>query len=233
MKALVLLDIDGTILLTGGAGGRAMIRAGVHLHGAAFCWDGIDPAGALDPQLYRDAVAASGLEYRESDHARFRERYFEMLAIELDGARHRDEIVTMPGIRALIEGLAARRDVELGILTGNYEPSARMKLAAAGIDAAHFAFTASGDHADSRAGLVRWALDRIAETRGAPLSPERVVVVGDTARDVECALANGCLAFAVATGSTSVERLRDAGAHHVVEDLADASPLHALLDAMH
>ena len=84
--------------------------------------------------------------------------------------------------------------------------------------------TAFGDEAPTRPGLVALAMERWARARGEDVSPDEVLVVGDTPRDVDCARANGCACLAVATGHYSAEQLRDAGATVVVDHLDDPSP---------
>ena len=90
--------------------------------------------------------------------------------------------------------------------------------------------TAFGDEAPTRPDLVGLALRRYEELMRHPAQPRCVVVIGDTPRDVECAHAHGCVAFAVATGDFTVEQLRATGAEHVVPDLFDPAPLLAILD---
>ncbi|MCC7205298.1 MAG: HAD hydrolase-like protein, partial [Phycisphaeraceae bacterium] len=106
-----------------------------------------------------------------------------------------------------------------------------IKLTAVGLDPAMFHINALGDEADSRPALVPVAMRKFRDRFAADVDPRRVIVIGDTPRDVHCAKANGCLALAVATGSHSEQDLRHAGADVTVPDLADPQPLLDLLDA--
>ena len=223
---LLLFDLDGTIMLSGGAGLAAMQAAGAALFGAHFSTEGVDVAGALDPDLFAAAARASGIPDDDDTHQRFKAAYLAELGQELE--RRRAQVRVMPGFPALLEELSAAADTIVGLLTGNYADAAWAKLRAAEIPAAHFEVTAFGDEAPTRPGLVALAVERCARSHQS-VPAERVIVVGDTPRDVACAKENGCQVLAVATGRFDRGELMAAGAEHVVEDLSDPSPLWALL----
>ena len=204
-----------------------MARASRELFGDDLSWEGVDSSGGLDPILFRESARQSGVRVGPEDHASFRESYISRLREEL--ATTANGVRRMPGVLELLDALRQRDDVVLGLLTGNYGPAAELKLDAAGIPSAWFRVTAFGDEADSRPALVPVALERYRELDGVALDPSRIVVIGDTPRDVECARANGCLAFAVATGYHSVDDLSDAGAHRAVDDLSDPARLYRFL----
>lgn len=225
---LLLFDIDGTLLLTGGAGARAMLRAGRRLWGERLSWVGVEAAGGLDPALFEEAMERSGIPVSEDDHLRFRALYIGFLEEEL--GRGRADVIAMPGVRELLDELRTQTDVELGLLTGNYGPAARLKIAAAGLSPEWFEVAAFGDDAPSRPKLVEVAIDRFEARHGVRVDHRRIVVIGDTPRDVHCALENGCMAFAVATGKHAPSVLREAGAHVVVESLIDPSPLRRVIE---
>jgi phosphoglycolate phosphatase-like HAD superfamily hydrolase len=227
MDWLVLFDIDGTLLLTGGAGGRGMVRAGRELFGDAFRWEAVDPSGGLDPLLVAEALAHGGLSAGAGELAAFRELYVRYLEDELRGRPQ--GLGCMPGIHDLVSTLRGHGGLVLGLLTGNYEPSARLKLQAAGLEPGWFAVGAFGDEAPSRRDLVTVAHRKYLDRFGHTPRPERTVIVGDTPRDVDCALHNGCLSVAVATGRHRLTELRAAGAHVAVEDLSDPRPFLRLL----
>ena len=226
--SLLLFDIDATLLLTGGAGMRAMARAARELFGERLTWDGIDPSGGLDPLLFSEAVARSRLELAEDAHSRFHEKYVEILEVEL--RQSRAGIRVLPGVRELLETLRSRPDVCLGVLTGNYSRGAALKLEAAGIDPRWFSIGVFGDEGATRAALVSVALERFEAAHGGSIARERVIIIGDTPRDVEAALAHGCRVLAVATGKHGIETLLAAGATAAVADLSDPAPLLGLLE---
>jgi phosphoglycolate phosphatase len=229
-KPLVLFDVDGTLLLTGGAGMRAMKAAAAALFGETFRWDGIVVAGHLDPLIFAEAAALNRLDDAPSHHEAFRRRYLEVLPNEL--ARHPERVRAMPGIRESLDELRADGVATLGLLTGNYAEAIPLKLSAIGLDPAWFEITAFGEEAATRRDLTALALAKYAERVGAPVDPHRVVIVGDTPRDVDCAHAHGCFAFAVATGGYDARALAEAGADLVVSNLADPTPLLDVVDRL-
>ncbi len=229
---LLLFDIDGTLLLTHGAGMRAMRRAARILFGDHWSWDRVNYAGHLDTLIFRDAATLNGLHDHDAHHDRFRSRYIEELRSEL---RAQGTIVhAMPGILDLLGRLRQRErergDIVLGLLTGNYTAAVPLKLSAVGIDPDWFSLTAFAEEAPDRPGLVAVALRKYAQRFGASADPRRVVVIGDTPRDIHCAKAHRCVAFTVATGDSSLEALRLAGADHALPDLSDPTALLRLLD---
>lgn len=230
-RALLLFDIDGTLLKTNGAGLRAMYRAAERLFGD-WTWEGIQTAGHLDPLIFAEAAAANALQNHHEHHDRFRDEYVRELAAELAAAR--DQCVAMPGMHDALVYLRRRAvergDVVNGLLTGNYTMAVPLKLMAVDIDPAWFTITAFGDEAASRPDLVALAMRKYEAHYGQPIDPRQVVVIGDTPRDVQCAHAHGCLAFTVTTGGASVDDLRAAGADFVVDDLSDPTPLIDLID---
>jgi phosphoglycolate phosphatase len=214
---LILFDIDGTLVLTGGAGGRAMSRAFEELFGVADGLRGVQMAGRTDPWILAEAAVAHGIPPDSQQLTRFREVYLRHLAAELDKPGARKGV--MPGVRELLDVLAARDDVYLALLTGNYEAGARIKLEYFDLWR-YFPCGAFGDDAPLRNGLVPKAIARVTACGGPPFPAADAVVIGDTPLDVECAAFSGARSVAVATGSHSVDQLRDAGADAVFEDLA-------------
>lgn len=227
---LLLFDVDGTLLTTHGGGQRAMQTVGRRLFGEAFTFERVRFAGGVDPLLFEEAAQTSDMAHVIDQAPAFQEAYVEQLKVEL--TRSRTE--PMPGIASLLATLrdrvAADDGVMLGLLTGNYHNAAPIKLAAAGLDADWFPITAFGNEARTRPELPPVAMQRYHERTGMAADPRRVVVIGDTPRDVHCARAHDCVSFAVATGKSSVEELKEAGAEIAVESLADPSPLLDLLD---
>ncbi|MFG0319303.1 MAG: HAD family hydrolase [Planctomycetota bacterium JB042] len=221
---LILLDIDGTMLLARPAGVPSFIQAMCETLEQEIRYEGRRFSGGLDPLIWRGLCADHGVERPHVHHDRFRRRYGELLGAALDaqgGAR------PLPGVHRLIDALAGRRDVTLGLVTGNYPETGRMKIASIGVDPDLFVATAWGIDASSRRLLPRVALDRLRFRFGRHVRPEDAVVIGDTPKDVDCARYAGCRSLAVTTGLFGVDELREAGADRVVEDLEETD---ALLD---
>jgi len=172
-------------------------------------------------------LRAHGILDGDFDGARFREHYVDALAHEM--RRDHPAKRMLPGIAELLEALAGRDDRLLALLTGNFEASARLKLEHFDLWR-YFAWGAFGDDAPDRNGLVAIAVER-GMTRGYPhVPPDRIVVIGDTPRDVECAAAGGARSIGVATGGTSMAQLRAAGADVVFETLADTTRVVSAID---
>jgi phosphoglycolate phosphatase len=221
---IILFDIDGTLVLTGGAGVRAMTRAFEELFTVSDAFRGIPMFGRTDAGILFDAAAAHGVATGEL--ARFHGVYLAHLATEVGKPGPRKGI--MPGVRPLLDLLTNRSDVYLALLTGNYEDAAQVKLEYFDLWR-YFRCGAFGDDAPDRNSLLPKALDRIRECGGPDVGPADVVVIGDTPLDVACAAAAGARSIAVATGSYDVDALRSTGADVVLTDLSDeADVLRAL-----
>ncbi len=229
MPKLVLFDIDGTLVLTGGAGIRAMNSAGRSVLGAANLLDGIQVAGRTDWIILQDALRRRGETLDDELFARLRDEYI---------ARLREEIAkpgegvkgVMPGVRELLPRLQSRGDVVLGLLTGNFEQGARLKLEHFDLWR-YFQCGAFGDDAADRNALVPFAVERARGCGAGDIPYEQVLVVGDTPHDVACADAVGAVPVAVATGNYSVQQLRETGAQIVLEDLSDTEGFLQLVES--
>ena len=239
MRKLVLFDIDGTLVLTGGAGIRAMNRACEELVGHPLALDGIPVAGRTDRLILTDVVARAGHALDDGLLDRLREGYISKLKEEIErpgrtqsfeslGARGGLKAV-MPGIRELLDALERRDDVFLGLLTGNFEAGARIKLAHFDLWR-YFRCGAYGDDAADRNELVPFALARARQAGLPDIAPHDILVVGDTPHDVACARAVGATPVAVATGGFTVKQLRESGAEIVFQDLSRTSEFLNLLD---
>src|SRR5688572_6878555 len=226
MIKLILFDIDGTLVLTGGAGIRAMNRAGESVLGVADMLDGVEIAGRTDWVIFSDALQRIGHQLDEELFGRLRAAHIANMREEIVHAGHGHKGV-MPGARDLLQQLEPRDDVFLGLLTGNFVDAARIKLEHFDLWR-YFRCGAYGDDAADRNALVPFAVER-ARREGLPdIAPDRVVVVGDTPHDVACARAAGAVPVGVATGGYTVEQLRQSGADIVFTDLRDADAFCAL-----
>ena len=219
--SLLLFDIDGTLLLSGGAGVRAMARAFADVFGVRDAFSTADIAGRTDTFILSTALVRANIPDTAENHARFRETYIPVLQDEIQrpSVKHSG---LMPGVRALLDEADERDGFHLALLTGNFETAAYIKLDHFGIGR-FFAWGAFGEASRDREDLARLAVYR-AQEHAVPLpARERAIVIGDTPHDVACARAVGARALAVATGNYSVDDLTAAGADVVLADLSDTA----------
>ena len=229
MPKLVLFDIDGTLVLTGGAGIRAMNRACAELVGRPDALAGIPVAGRTDRIILTDVVTGAGHSLDDGMLDHLRNRYIACLREEIErpGAQQGFESLgprggvkaVMPGIRDLLDTLAQRPDVFLGLLTGNFEAGARIKLEHFDLWK-YFRCGAFGDDSADRNDLVPFAVERATRCGLPPLAPGDVLVIGDTPHDIACAHAARAVPVGVATGGFTADQLRESGAGIVFQDLS-------------
>lgn len=224
---LILFDIDGTLVLTGRAGMRAMNLACRDVVGSDDAMRGVTFAGRTDWSILDDVMRKYGRTLDAALLDELRQRYVRHLMeeIQLPGEGAKD---VMPGVRELLETLRQREDVALALLTGNFIESAQIKLEHFDLWK-YFSCGAFGGDAASRNDLVPVAITRARESGIADVEPGNVLVVGDTPNDVECALVAGARPVAVATGPFSMDDLRASGADIVFEDLSDTEKFLKLL----
>jgi phosphoglycolate phosphatase-like HAD superfamily hydrolase len=217
---LVLFDIDGTVLLSDGAGKRAVRRAMVEVFGTpgpeSHRFD-----GKTDPQIVRELQRIAGHPDRHIDEhlPRAIGRYVELLNEELD--RPGTRAYTLPGVPELLDALEARDDAVLGLLTGNVMEGARAKLSAVGINPDRFVVGAYGSDHETRGELPAIARQRMLEAHGHNFAGHDIVIIGDTPSDIQCGQSIGVRAIGVATGHYSVADLLGCGAYAAFEDLSD------------
>jgi phosphoglycolate phosphatase len=226
MPKLVLFDIDGTLVLTGGAGVRAMNRAFDEIvstsdAGAADALTGIPVAGRTDWIILHDALARVGRDLDDDLFERLRARYITLLREEIQQPG-KGFHGTLPGVPALLDQLESREDVFLGLLTGNFREGAQIKLERFDLWR-YFRCGAFGDDAADRNALVPVALERASACGIPSLASTDVIVIGDTPNDVACAQAVGAIPVGVATGSYTSDQLRACGAAMVFETLEDTA----------
>jgi phosphoglycolate phosphatase-like HAD superfamily hydrolase len=239
IRKLVLFDIDGTLVLTGGAGIRAMNRACAELVGHDEALASIPVAGRTDRIILSDVVRSAGHSLDDGLLEQLRDSYILHLREEIERPGHTQNFeslgarggikAVMPGIRELLATLAHRDDVFLGLLTGNFEAGARIKLEH--FDLWHyFRCGAFGDDSPNRNDLVPFAVRRAQECGAPRLAAEDILVVGDTPHDIACARAVGAIPVAVATGGFTADQLRDHGAEIVFQDLRQTEEFLKLLE---
>jgi phosphoglycolate phosphatase len=226
VTTLVLFDIDGTLVLTGGAGLRAMTLAFEELFNVPDAFRGMPMAGRTDAWILSDAAAAHGIAQDSPSLARFPDVYLRHLIGEIEKPHPRKNM--MPGVRDLLDALAQRDDVYVALLTGNYEAAARVKLEHFDLWR-YFPCGAFGDGAADRNSLVPKAIARVAATGGPAFAARDAVVIGDTPLDVACAKVHNARAVGVATGPHPVDELRQAGADAVFEDLGNTAAVLAAI----
>jgi phosphoglycolate phosphatase len=223
-STLLLFDIDGTLLTSGGAGEHALRQGFRHAFQIEENLEDIDIAGRTDSSIARQLFQKHGLEVSPENLQRFFDGYLRFLSSELPQRPGR----LLPGIRSLLETLHPRAELALGLLTGNLLQGARLKLGYFGVDS-FFELGAFADDHHDRDQLGPIARDRAEARHGVRFSPESIYVLGDTPHDIRCARAFGAKAIAVATGVFSSEQL---AAHHPDVLLADFSDLPTALRSL-
>lgn len=217
---LVLFDIDGTLISSGRAGVRGMNRSFERLFGVSGALDDVPVAGRTDRAIVAEALTRAGQAADEDTILRLRDAYFEDLRTALAEPASAPGGV-LPGVAALLDELA-REEVAVGLLTGNFATGAAIKLGHFGLWE-RFTFGAFGDHHVDRRSLVQVAVDAAEAAGHGRFEPGRIVVIGDTPLDVDCAHAYGAHAVAVATGPFSYETLAAAGPALTVQTLDEVS----------
>ena len=225
---LILFDIDGTLLKCGPQIRAIFASSLVDVFGTAGPLETYDFAGRTDHGIVLDLMTEAGIGRpvfcdRIDD---FEELYVGRLEESLDG----DLMSLMPGVLDLLERLERREDVLLGLLTGNFERGARIKLERLDLSW-FFAFGAFGDGAAHRSQLPPVALEQARVRFHLEIDSRRVLIVGDSVLDVTCARQHGIPSLAVATGFTTRLELEAAGADWVAGDLIEAERCHALFEA--
>jgi phosphoglycolate phosphatase len=215
-KKLLLFDIDGTLLLTGRAGEHALRMAFKERFGVDDDLSSISFAGSTDGAIARQMFAPYDIPPTPENIADLFDGYVHHLALELP----RRAGAVLPGIVALLEALHGREDCVLGLLTGNIEKGAELKLSHYGVWD-FFEFGAFADDHVDRNKLGPVAHSRAFEKHGIRFAAEDVFVLGDTPRDIDCARAAGFVAVAIATGSYGKDELAEHRPDFLFEDLSD------------
>ena len=200
------------------------------LLGVPDAFAGIEMPGRTDPVILDDALRRGGHRSDEAFTREFHDRYLEHLSREIHTSAPGKFKGVLPGVRELLDVLAARDDLFLALLTGNYQAAARLKLEHFDLWR-YFRCGAFGEDARERNHLVPVAVERSRSCGLPALPPERVIVIGDTPLDVACARAAGAKAIAVATGGIDASTLRASGADVVFEDLGDTEAVVRAIDA--
>jgi phosphoglycolate phosphatase-like HAD superfamily hydrolase len=222
---ILLFDIDGTLITTGGVGRRAIARAFGELHGDSEASTHFRFDGMTDRLIARRGLMLLGVEPTEAAIDTLLDTYVRLLEVEVaqaDATKYRVH-------DGIAEALATASELGMGVGlgTGNVVAGARIKLSRVGIFE-KFAFGGFGSDAEDRAALIRRGAERGAEHLKAPLAECRVVVIGDTPKDIDAARAIGAESIGVGTGGFSVRELEEHGATHSFDSLAAPGALAAL-----
>ncbi len=218
MRALLLFDIDGT-LVSGGPAKEAFHVAMLEVFGTAGPIAGHEFSGKTDPQIARELLRLAGVA--EATIERGLEALWSVYLAELGGRLPELPMVTLPGVTKLLERLRADTGVALGLVTGNVEHGARLKLESAGIRSTWFPVGAFGSDHEHRDELPGVAIERARHHWSADWAPADVVVIGDTPRDIACGRAHSTRTVAVATGKVGREALEAAGPDSLLESFED------------
>lgn len=216
----VLFDIDGTLVSLDGAGSRSLNRAMEELLQVTDGFRDIDFAGKTDLQIIREGLGTLGLTDRDDLMHSLLNRYLVHLRSEVSTGRGH----VKSGVRELLAALRELEGIYLGLLTGNAETGARLKLEPFGLNQ-YFQIGAFGSDSEDRNLLLPIAVQRLQESESISVSHDRCVVVGDTPKDVECAYVHGASSIAVATGTYSLQELEKTDAELITADLANTEKI--------
>jgi phosphoglycolate phosphatase-like HAD superfamily hydrolase len=217
----VLWDIDGTLLYTGGAGAVAWQRAFEELYGVEANIEEHTRSGMTDPEIteiiFEEVIGRKGTE---AEHAAVVAKYLEYMPEAVAESKGYE---VKPGIAEILPRLAEAGIVQ-GLVTGNVEPAARIKLARGDLDK-YFTFGGYGSDARDRVKVTEKAIERGGEAAGAPLELAATIAVGDTPRDVVAGHGAGIRVVGVATGAYSLAEQEEAGADWAIADVTDGFPV--------
>lgn len=223
---ILLFDIDGTLIRTGGAGAEAVACAVEEIlpNGGPQPLEEASFQGRTDPAIFAEILADHGIAADSALLDRLFEAYLRHLPRLLAGR----PAEPLPGVRETLRRLASEKRIRLGLATGNIEDGARVKLAHYGLDG-YFTFGGYGSDSPRREEIVRIARDRGEALRNGGTGRPPSWVIGDTVLDIAAARAAGVRSIGVATGGSTAEALAKAGADAVLGDLSDPNRLLAIL----
>ncbi len=215
---MLLFDIDGTLVKTGGAGKAAFEHAFKQELSIDNPFEGLHLSGMMDAAII-DQVVEGHLNRKATpeDHEAIRRSYIGRMGLEME--LYRDRFKTLEGPPPLLLALK-KAGCHLGLATGNYVEVAKLKLEVAGLWS-FFDFGGYGTDATLRPEMTRIAIERGLRHAKAPISMDRIWVIGDSPKDVQAARANGVRCLAVASGWTSAEDLALEEPDAVLQDLSD------------
>ena len=212
-----LFDIDGTLLRTGGVGLHAMQIAMCELFRIGTLAK-VEVRGRTDRAIVRDLFTAHSIDDSATNWQDFQRTYHELLPKSLE----RGNGGLLPGVQATLDQLAQRSDAALGLLTGNSQVAAKIKLSHFGVDHL-FEFGGFGDHRTCRNEVAQDAVRAAAQHLEQDFDAKQVWVIGDTPLDVQCGRAIGAQTVGVLTGGYDRKSMEATKPDHLLEDLRDFS----------
>jgi phosphoglycolate phosphatase-like HAD superfamily hydrolase len=215
-RKLLLFDIDGTLITSGGAGERALCEAMAMRFDVREDLSGITLAGATDAIIARLLLEKHGLPVTPENSAALLDAYLQKLAAQLPLRQGH----LLPGMLELLERLRGHPEFVMALLTGNLVRGAELKLSHYGVWQ-FFEFGAFADDHHDRNELGHFAKARALEIHGEDFPPERIYVIGDTPKDIACGKAIGAKTVAIATGNYSLEELAGHNPDLLFSDFSD------------
>lgn len=215
-RKLLLFDIDGTLITSGGAGEAALKKAMRERFGVTEDLAGITLAGATDSLIARALLGKHDLPISPENMAALLESYLSHLPDMMP--QHRGRL--LPGIVDLLDRLKSCETFTLALLTGNLRRGAEIKLTHYGVWS-YFEFGAFADDHHDRNELGHFARSRALDHHGIEFPADRIYVIGDTPRDIECGRAIGAKTVAIATGNYPVDALAEHTPDFLFADLGD------------
>ncbi|MFN2627571.1 MAG: HAD family hydrolase [Gaiellaceae bacterium] len=220
-RIAILFDIDGTLLITGGAGATSWRLAFDELYEIPADIGKFTDTGMTDPEVGRKTfVAVLNREPSRAEFAKLLERRLHYLH---ETVAESEDYRVLPGVEDLLPELMEDGYL-LGLVTGNVEAAAHIKLHRARLNR-FFSFGGYGSDSNDRGELTKTALERATLIYGEPVTAAQAIVVGDTPHDVEGAHAAGIQCIGVGSHKFSVSELRDAGADYAIASLTEGLPL--------
>jgi phosphoglycolate phosphatase len=217
-QKVFLLDIDGTLLHTGGAGTRSLARSFQKIYGIENAFQGITMDGKTDPEIVKEAICLNELK-QEIEPDEIDKIFMEYVSFLKEEIWISPNYRLMPGVKEMLEDLYARKNILLGIASGNIQQGAEIKLERGGIHK-YFLFGGYGSDSESRGEVIRIAISRARKfLPNIELNKEDIYVIGDTPRDIIFGRQSHATTVGVATGRYSLEELNEFYPDYLLPDL--------------
>ena len=219
---LLLFDVDGTLIHSGGAGRRSMLKVFEEIYGIEDGFKNISMYGMTDPLIFKEALANHKIVWRKEDEERFKDLYIKYLRTGIHTPKSLKRI--MPGTVELLEKISQNGNLIRGLLTGNWKEGAEIKLGFFKLNH-YFELGSYADDSEIREELVPFAVRRCENAKGIKLNPQEVYVIGDTPLDILCAKPYGAKTIVVATGIHTKEELLAEHPDYFFPDLTETEEI--------